>query len=811
MKRKPGRIKAALLDWLGIPLTLTSSFWSEIGTTAAGQTINDTTILKLSTVWACSRLVAETIATLPLGLFERTAKGRKSASQLSLYNIIHNQPNADSVASVFWESMVAAMLLRGNAFAEKLTIGTRLVGLKFLNPTYLTIQSDSNYNVKFFYTEKGKQREIPEARIFHIPGFTTNGKWGLSVVAYGAGVFGSALAADTAANSTFENGLSPTTALMVDRIVKPDQREAFRTSMALVTGAINAGKTPVLEQGMDIKTIGINPKDAQLLESRAFSVQEICRWFRVPPHMVGHSEKCLPAGEKVFTEFGPVNVEDVQPGDRVWSWNSEAGKLELQAVHHSDQTGVQPVLTIKTRTRTVRATANHRILVWRKCPAPRVGPGGYRGVQWREVWVEAGKVTTDDYLIGMNGVDTSGTDTLPNGRVLTERFMEFCGIYVAEGSMSDGHVSIARHAAAPYMDAYRAAMEESFVRCSRGGTLTRDGRSTETVTLRECERDTRFSSVHAVHELRELGLSGVARTKRIPGWVFAASKPMQLAFLRGYLDGDGSVNSRGWIAWSSCNRELVEDVRHLCFLVGVPCGEVRRYETDGEVWINGRKSQRGVMYQAWCYSAKHNAQIGSHTPLYLQRWEANAETTRVGPFDDGFKGRGPKGSRPGDEWNGSAALLKVHSIETSTAAMPVYDLGVCGTQSFVAGGLVVHNSTSWGTGIEQQMIGFLQFTLRPWLTRIEQHINKDLLTPAEQQRYYAEFNIEGLLRGDSAARKEFYASALQNGWMNRNQVAAMENQPSMDGGDIYTVQSNLIPIDQLGKGQPNETTITSRI
>lgn len=108
-------------------------------------------------------------------------------------------------------------------------------------------------------------------------------------------------------------------------------------------------------------------------------------------------------------------------------------------------------------------------------------------------------------------------------------------------------------------------------------------------------------------------------------------------------------------------------------------------------------------------------------------------------------------------------------------------------------------STSWGTGIEQQMIGFLQFTLRPWLTRIEQHINSCLLTPVEQTRYYAEFNIEGLLRGDSTARKEFYASALQNGWMNRNQVAAMENQPSLEGGDIYTVQSNLIPIDQLGK------------
>jgi HK97 family phage portal protein len=107
-------------------------------------------------------------------------------------------------------------------------------------------------------------------------------------------------------------------------------------------------------------------------------------------------------------------------------------------------------------------------------------------------------------------------------------------------------------------------------------------------------------------------------------------------------------------------------------------------------------------------------------------------------------------------------------------------------------------STSWGTGIEQQQIGFLQFTLRPWLTRIEQGINTMLLTPAEQGRYYAEFNVDALLRGDSAARREMYASATQNGWMSRNEVRAKENMPPIDGGDTYTVQSNLIPIDQLG-------------
>jgi HK97 family phage portal protein len=108
-------------------------------------------------------------------------------------------------------------------------------------------------------------------------------------------------------------------------------------------------------------------------------------------------------------------------------------------------------------------------------------------------------------------------------------------------------------------------------------------------------------------------------------------------------------------------------------------------------------------------------------------------------------------------------------------------------------------STSWGTGIEQQMIGFVTFVLRPWCVRIEQSIRKNLLTPVEQNSYSAEFALEGLLRGDSGARSAFYASAGQNGWMTRNEMRRLENLPPVEGGDVLTVQSNLVPLDKLGE------------
>ena len=82
-------------------------------------------------------------------------------------------------------------------------------------------------------------------------------------------------------------------------------------------------------------------------------------------------------------------------------------------------------------------------------------------------------------------------------------------------------------------------------------------------------------------------------------------------------------------------------------------------------------------------------------------------------------------------------------------------------------------------------------------------IRRSLLTPAERLRYFAEYSLEGLLRGDSAARSAFYSTALQNGWMTRNEVRRLENLPPVEGGDILTVQSNMIALDQLGKaGDP---------
>jgi HK97 family phage portal protein len=138
----------------------------------------------------------------------------------------------------------------------------------------------------------GKTRVLKDEKIMHIRGFGTDPLCGLSPLAQGRIVFGAAMAADESASKMFANGMKLGGVLTTDQILQKAQREDIRADMiAQFSGSVNAGKTMVLEAGMKYQQVSMTPEDAQMLQTRAFNVEEICRWFRVPPFMVGHTEK----------------------------------------------------------------------------------------------------------------------------------------------------------------------------------------------------------------------------------------------------------------------------------------------------------------------------------------------------------------------------------------------------------------------------------------------------------------------------------------------------------------------------------------
>ena len=105
------------------------------------------------------------------------------------------------------------------------------------------------------------------------------------------------------------------------------------------------------------------------------------------------------------------------------------------------------------------------------------------------------------------------------------------------------------------------------------------------------------------------------------------------------------------------------------------------------------------------------------------------------------------------------------------------------------------------SNIEQQSLEFVKYTLEPWLVRWEQSIQRTLLSPEEKKRYFAKFNVEGLLRGDYASRMSGYATARQNGWMSANDIRELENLdriPKEEGGDLYLINGNMLPLGNAG-------------
>jgi HK97 family phage portal protein len=294
--KKPNAVRRLVLKALGIPLSLTDpTGWTDLvgGRSQAGVVVTPDKMLQLSAFWACVRLVSETIATLPLNMYEKTSAGKRVATDHPLQMVLHDQPNADTTAAVHWEATIAAMLMRGKAHTEKLVNGQgRLIGLDFLHPDRLSTMRNADGTKRYLYTmDDGRQREIPASRIWMVPGFSIDGKTGVSVVSYATNVVGTAIAAENTAAGVFRSGLKPTRFLKLSTWLTKGQRQDYRDSIDAVKNSLDTGDVPVLEGGMDFGTIGFNPGDAELLQSRSFSVEEICRFLRVDPAMVGHGGK----------------------------------------------------------------------------------------------------------------------------------------------------------------------------------------------------------------------------------------------------------------------------------------------------------------------------------------------------------------------------------------------------------------------------------------------------------------------------------------------------------------------------------------
>lgn len=282
-------VKASIVRRLSIA---SPEGWQSQGQTAdAGEVVTESSVMALSAVWACANLLSGTISSLPLMVY-RTVDGVRTVDRAHpLYRMLHNSPNFDQTAVDFWQFMQASLEFWGNAYAQKVKTNGIVTALIPVSPKLMTVERATSGQIRYTWTFDGQNYEESDVNMLHIRGFGGNPLGGMSTLHFGRNAFGLARATDRAAGSTFKNGLRPSGALTFDAFLSAENREIAETKLVeKYVGSINAGRPLVLEGGTKWQQLTINPEDAQMLESRRFSVEEICRFFGVPPHMVGHTE-----------------------------------------------------------------------------------------------------------------------------------------------------------------------------------------------------------------------------------------------------------------------------------------------------------------------------------------------------------------------------------------------------------------------------------------------------------------------------------------------------------------------------------------
>lgn len=271
------------------------------GRTTSGKPVNERTAMQTTAVYACVRILAEAIASLPLHVYEyQDNGGKKLVHDHPLYYLLHDEPNPEMTSFVFRETLMSHLLIWGNAYAQIIRDGAgRVLGLYPLLPDKMEVQRDDRGNIYYVYSRNSDENpmfkeygniKLKAEDVLHIPGLGFDGLIGYSPIAMAKNAVGMTLACEEYGASFFANGANPGGVLEHPGVLK-DPSKVRESWNSVYRGVNNAHKIAVLEEGMKYQQIGIPPEEAQFLETRKFQINEIARLYRIPPHMVGDLDK----------------------------------------------------------------------------------------------------------------------------------------------------------------------------------------------------------------------------------------------------------------------------------------------------------------------------------------------------------------------------------------------------------------------------------------------------------------------------------------------------------------------------------------
>ena len=273
----------------------------------AAVSVTEDTALQVSAVWACVRLLSETVASLPFNI--KNVSDNSVAEDFYFHRFINRKPNRYQTKQEFFETMMLNLTLHGNAYAKIQRIGGKVTSLMPMMSAQVEVTLLDDGSVIYTYTHDSQVEVLSSQSVWHLKLYG-NGIIGKSPIAFGRNMIGVAQAAEKAVTNIYSNGGKRSGVLSIDKLLTPAQREQVRANFSTLTTGTD-DRLLVLENGMKFDPISMSPQDIELLASRKFQLEEICRWFGVPSVLVNDTSGSTTWGsgiEQLVSGFYKLNL-----------------------------------------------------------------------------------------------------------------------------------------------------------------------------------------------------------------------------------------------------------------------------------------------------------------------------------------------------------------------------------------------------------------------------------------------------------------------------------------------------------------------
>ena len=295
--------------------------------------------LRVAAVYACVRILAETMASLPLVVYQRRADGGKDkVTDHWLYRLMAKRPNRFQNPFEWREMLQGHLALRGNAYNQIITNPRgEIIELMPIHPDRVKIELLPSGEYRYRVTDRaGTEVIMPRGDVWHLRGLSSDGLMGMSPIELARENLGMALAAQDYGARFFANDAKPTGGWIEfpGTFKDNEAKKVFRESYQQAQSGANRGKVLVLENGMKFHEVGVTNKDAQFLELRKFQITDIARLFRVPPHMIADLERAT------FSNIEQQSLEFVMHTMTPWAERWEAS-IESELLLEGDDIEIE--------------------------------------------------------------------------------------------------------------------------------------------------------------------------------------------------------------------------------------------------------------------------------------------------------------------------------------------------------------------------------------------------------------------------------------------------------------------------------------